>query len=100
VVVEIRVVRATDEVAYHLTLGHGPARVRPGPADEPDLILVASEATAQRIRSGEANAQSCLADTSLRLRGNPEVLIRRAGILGTLALDTAFGETAATPRGG
>ena len=66
---------------YHLVLGPGPARVRPGSADHADLTLVATEAAARRIRDGTANAQRCLADGTLRLRGNPEVLARQVAVL-------------------
>lgn len=66
---------------YHLVLGPGPARVRPGSAGHADLTLVATEAAARGIRDGTANAQRCLADGTLRLRGNPEVLTRQVDVL-------------------
>jgi hypothetical protein len=82
VVIEQRVLRAGgDTVVYHLVLGPGPARVRVGPADEADLTLVADETAALGIHEGTANAQSCLADGTLRLRGNPDVLTRHAAVL-------------------
>jgi hypothetical protein len=82
VVIEQQVLRASgDTVVYHLVLGPGPARVRPGPADGADLTLVADEAAARAIHDGTANAQSCLADGTLRLRGNPDVLTRHAAAL-------------------
>lgn len=81
VVVEQRILTDAGEVAYHLVVGPGPARVLPGRAAAPDLTLVTTEAAARRIRAGTANAQTCLADGTLRLRGNPEVLTRRAGVL-------------------
>ena len=81
-VVEQQVVTAAGTVTYHLLLGPGPARVRGGSADSPDLTMVATEDAARRIHDGTANAQTCLADGTLRLRGNPEVLARRAAVLG------------------
>ncbi|MBM3660258.1 MAG: hypothetical protein FJW95_12265 [Actinobacteria bacterium] len=81
VVIEQQVRTGTGEVAYHLVLGEGPARVVAGRAAAADLTLVASEDAARRIHAGVANAQSCLADGTLRLRGNPEVLTRRAEVL-------------------
>jgi hypothetical protein len=81
-VIEQQVLRHDgDTTVYHLVLGPGPARVEPGPADHADLILVATEVAARGIHDGATNAQSCLADGTLRLRGNPEVLTRHAAVL-------------------
>jgi len=82
VVVEQQVLTDAGTVAYHLVLGPGPARVVAGAADHPDLTMVTTEVSARRIQAGTANAQSCLADGTLRLRGNPDVLTRRAAALG------------------
>lgn len=82
VVVEQQVLTAAGSVTYHLVLGPGPARVLPGPAAAPDLTMVTTEDAARRIHAGLANAQSCLADGTMRLRGNPDVLTRRAAVLG------------------
>jgi hypothetical protein len=82
VVIEQQVLRSDgDTVVYHLVLGRGPARVAPGPADRADLTLIATEAAARGLHTGTTNAQSCLADGTLRLRGNPEVLTRHAAVL-------------------
>lgn len=81
-VIEQQVLRDDgDTVVYHLVLGPGPARVRPGPADNADLTLVATETAARGIHDGTTNAQTCLADGTLRLRGNPDVLTRHASVL-------------------
>jgi hypothetical protein len=80
-VVEQQVVTAAGTVTYHLVLGPGPARVVAGPAASPDLTMVTTEDAARRIHAGTANAQTCLSDGTLRLRGNPEVLARRAAVL-------------------
>lgn len=78
VVVEQRTVHDDGTVTvHHLVVGPGPARVLPGPAAEPDLTLIATVTAADALRAGTANAQSCLADGSLRMRGNPDVLVRR-----------------------
>lgn len=82
VVVEQQVLVAAGTVVYHLVLGPGPARVVAGPAAHADLTMVTTEDAARRIHAGAANAQSCLADGTLRLRGNPDVLTRRAAALG------------------
>ena len=82
VVIEQHVVRDDgDTVVYHLVLGPGSARVHEGPAARADLILVATEDAARRIHAGATNAQSCLADGTLRLRGNPDVLARHVEVL-------------------
>ena len=81
-VIEQQVVRdGGDTVVYHLVLGPGPARVAPGPAARADLTLVATETAARGIHHGTTNAQACLADGTLRLRGNPDVLTRHASVL-------------------
>ena len=81
-VIEQRVLRADgDTVVYHLVLGAGPARVHSGAAERADLTLVATEAVALGIHEGSTNAQSCLSDGTLRLRGNPEILARHAAVL-------------------
>lgn len=81
VVIEQRVVIDDGEVAYHLVLGPGPARVRAGRAAAADLTMITTVDAARRIHAGTANAQQCLADGTLRLRGNPDVLTRRAAAL-------------------
>ena len=82
VVIEQQVLRdGGDTVTYHLVLGPGSARVHPGAAERADLSLVATEAAARGIHDGSTNAQTCLADGTLRLRGNPDVLARHADAL-------------------
>ncbi|MFO1538561.1 MAG: SCP2 sterol-binding domain-containing protein [Actinomycetota bacterium] len=81
VVIEQRVVTDDGEVAYHLVLGPGPARVRAGRAAVADLTMIATAEAARQLHAGDANAQQCLADGTLRLRGNPDVLTRRAAAL-------------------
>ena len=82
VVIEQQVIDAHGmTTTYHLVLGPGPARVNPGSADHADLTLVATTSAARGIRDGTANAQRCLADGTLRLRGNPEVLARQVDVL-------------------
>jgi hypothetical protein len=79
VVIEQQVLRpGGDTVVYHVVLGPGPARVHRGGAVRADLTLVATEAAARGIHDGTVNAQTCLADGTLRLRGNPDVLTRHA----------------------
>jgi hypothetical protein len=82
VVVEQQVLTDAGTVTYHLVLGPGAARVIAGPAAHADLTMVTTQDAARRIHAGTANAQSCLADGTLRLRGNPDVLTRRAAALG------------------
>jgi hypothetical protein len=82
VVIEQHVHTATGRVAYHLVLGPGAARVFSGPSSAPDLTLSTTESAARSIHEGAANAQACLAEGSMRLRGDPEVLTRHAAALG------------------
>ena len=80
VVVEQRVLHDDGTVSvHHLVAGPGPARIHEGPAADADVTLIATEAAARALRAGTTNAQTCLADGSLRMRGNPEVLLRRLG---------------------
>ncbi len=81
VVVEQRVRRADHtEVAYHLVFDPNGARVRPGPADAPDLVLLTDETTARGLARGTLNAQQAAVGGRLKLRGRAERL-RDAGEL-------------------
>lgn len=81
VVVEQRVRRGDHtEVAYHLVFGPSGARVQPGAADAPDLVIVTDEETARRLAHGTLNAQQAAVAGRLKLRGHAERL-RDAGEL-------------------
>jgi hypothetical protein len=81
VVVEQRVRCADDsEVAYHLVFGARGARVHPGPAVAPDLILHTDEETARGLARGTLNAQQAAVAGRLKLQGHAERL-RDAGEL-------------------
>jgi hypothetical protein len=81
VVVE-QVVRRADhtEFAYHLVFGPTGARVRPGPAESPDLVILTDEETARGLARGTLNAQQAAVAGRLKLRGHAERL-RDAGEL-------------------
>lgn len=68
-------------VAFHLRLGSGPARVRPGHADDPTVTFTQSRATAQAIASGTTSAQAAFMAGALRLGGRVDLLIEHHGAL-------------------
>lgn len=76
------------EVRYHLRIGDGRARVHDGPADAPDLRLLADYDTAARLQRGELTAQHALAAGRLKVHGRFERLVRVADAL--RALEDAF----------
>ena len=78
------------EVRYRIRIDPEGARVTTEAADEPpDLRLSTDYDTAVAIASGRENAQIALARGRLRLGGDIEVLVRRAGALGALDDATA-----------
>ena len=87
VVVEqhVRCVDQTD-VVYHLVFDPRGARVHPGPAEAPDLVLLTDEETARGLAHGTLNAQQAAVAGRLKLRGHAERL-RDAGELLRAARD-------------
>jgi hypothetical protein len=81
-----------DDVRYRVRIGPAGASVASSTADDavdaPDLVLVTDRATARELHEGRLRAQDALARGALKVRGRPEVLGRRAGILARL--DAAF----------
>jgi len=77
-VIEQRVHRADDEVVYALSFDSRGARVDPGPASSPDVVLVTDAATARALQRGTMNAQQAAVTGRLKLRGDVERL-RSAG---------------------
>ena len=76
------------EVRYHLTIRDGRARVHDGPAEAPDLRLLADYDTAARLQRGELNAQHALAAGRLKIQGRFERVVRIHDAL--RALEDAF----------
>src|SRR5581483_9547925 len=68
-VVEQRVRRGDDEVVYHLSFQAGGARVLPGPASAPDLVLVTDSDTARGLQQGTLTAQDAAVRRRLTIRG-------------------------------
>jgi putative sterol carrier protein len=64
------------ESHYHLRIEDGRARVQPGPAAAPDLLLFADYDVAARIQRGEVNAQEALAAGRLKVQGRFAHLLR------------------------
>ena len=78
------------EVRYRIRIGSDGAQVTEGPADErPDVRLTTDYATAVAIACGRESAQIALAHGRLRLGGDVETLVRRAGALAALGDATA-----------
>jgi putative sterol carrier protein len=72
------------ERAFHLVLGHGPARAHRGRADEPTITFAQDRATASAIASGAASAQSAFMSGKLRLGGRVDLLLEHHGALAEL----------------
>jgi SCP-2 sterol transfer family len=73
-----------DERAFHLVLGHGPARAHRGRADNPTITFAQDRATASAIASGAASAQSAFMSGKLRLGGRVDLLLEHHGALAEL----------------
>jgi putative sterol carrier protein len=87
-VIEQRVLLADGESVHHLQLAADGARVRPGPADEPDIVLSTDVETATALARGDVTAQSVLASGRLHVSGELESLARHSTALA--AVDDVF----------
>lgn len=87
-VIEHVVDDAGDERAYHLVLGAGPARARPGRSDAPTITFRQARSTAAAIASGASSAQAAFMAGDLRLGGRVDLLLAHHGAL--TALDDVF----------
>jgi putative sterol carrier protein len=70
---------------FHLVFDANGARVIPGGAEEPDLVLITDYATACSLHRGETNAQQALGHHRLKVRGNLTTIARRAAVLGAVS---------------
>ena len=84
---------AGTERAFHLVLGHGPARAHVGRANEPTITFSQDLATASAIASGDASAQSAFMSGKLRLGGRVDLLLEHHGALAEL--DDVFADVRA-----
>lgn len=75
-------------VTYHLRLGDGSATFGPGPADDEDVRMEQSWATATAVATGELNAQEAFIKGLIRLTGNQQKLIESQPVFA--ALDAVF----------
>ena len=75
-------------VIYHLRLGDGSASFGPGPADDEDVRLEQSWATATAVATGDLNAQEAFIKGLIRLTGNQQKLIESQPVFA--ALDAVF----------
>ncbi len=75
-------------VIYHLRLGDGSATFGPGAADDEDVRLEQSWATATAVATGDLNAQEAFIKGLIRLTGNQQKLIESQPVFA--ALDAVF----------
>ena len=78
-------VAGRGEVRFHLVFSDDEVRVQPGTADRAEVLLTSEYATAAALARGETNAQQALAAGRLRIGGDVDALVRRAGALAALA---------------
>ena len=81
------------EMTYHIAVAGDAARVHPGPAEAPDLTLVADYDVASAISRGTANVQEALAGGRFKITGKLEILRGKERTLA--ALDDVFAEVRA-----
>lgn len=87
-VVEQRVHGDVDDVVYHFTFTSEGARVQPGPAESPDVVLVTDVTTARALQLGTVSAHQAAAEGHLKLRGHVRRL--RAATDALRSLDDVF----------
>ncbi|MGZ4702980.1 MAG: SCP2 sterol-binding domain-containing protein [Ilumatobacteraceae bacterium] len=75
-------------IAYHLRLGDGKASFGAGAADDEDVRMEQSWATATAVATGELNAQEAFIKGLIRLTGNQQKLIESQPVFA--ALDAVF----------
>ncbi|MGZ4763759.1 MAG: SCP2 sterol-binding domain-containing protein [Ilumatobacteraceae bacterium] len=75
-------------VAYHLRLGDGEASFGAGAADDEDVRMEQSWATATAVATGDLNAQEAFIKGLIRLTGNQQKLIESQPVFA--ALDAVF----------
>ena len=76
------------DVVYHLRLGDGSAGFGAGPADQEDVRMEQTWATAAAVATGGLNAQEAFIKGLIRLTGNQQKLIESQPVFA--ALDTVF----------
>ena len=79
---------ASGDVRYQIRIEAGRARVVADGEDRADIVLVTDLATAYALHTGVLRAQDALAAGALKVRGNPDVLVRYRELLGVL--DSVF----------
>ncbi|HEX9506374.1 MAG TPA: SCP2 sterol-binding domain-containing protein [Acidimicrobiia bacterium] len=81
---------ARPDVRYQIRIERGRARVVDvgGDDERADIVLLTDVATARALHTGARRTQDALAAGALKIRGNPDVLVRHRELLGVL--DRAF----------
>jgi putative sterol carrier protein len=90
--------RVADGPTWHITLGDGEARVRPGPAVEPDVTFSTDRATATGLMTGSIDPLDAVITGDLSIGGDPRPLVEHHNLLATLG-DVFAGVRAATESG-
>ena len=75
-------------IAYHLRLGDGATSFGAGAADDEDVRMEQSWATATAVATGDLNAQEAFIKGLIRLTGNQQKLIESQPVFA--ALDAVF----------
>ena len=88
---------------HHIRVTAEGVHAVPGPADDPDLVLVTDQATAYALHRNECNAQAAIASGRLRIRGDLEAFSHHASTIASLgdlfaSLRAATAEPAADDR--
>ena len=83
---------ARPDVRYQIRIERGRARVVDVSGgddhERADIVLLTDVATARALHTGARRTQDALAAGALKIRGNPDVLVRHRELLGVL--DRAF----------
>lgn len=73
-----------DDVRYQIRVEGNGARVVIDGEQPPDIVLLTDVATAVGLHTGALRAQDALAAGVLKVRGNPDILVRHREVLGVL----------------
>ena len=76
--------RVADGPTWHIALGDGEARVRPGPAEAPDMTFSTDRATATGLMAGAIDPLDAVITGNLSIGGDPRSLVGHHGLLATL----------------
>ena len=90
--------RVSDGPTWHITIGDGEARVRPGPAVEPDVTFSTDRVTATGLMTGAIDPLDAVITGDLSIGGDPRPLVEHHDLLSTLG--DVFAEVRAATESG